>query len=207
MLLLEASWAEDDTNYISDSRSTSKIYASIETLLSLHKKPIQIITRPLLECRLEKDIIQFVNLEANRKGVNIIILSGHGEKEKRRKGSKTIHKRMISAIDGEINLSARISKLSSELDRTILILDSCNIGESLESFRKASGALGVIGFSKRVDWIDSVVFILCLLLKYQERGIFQLERKSSAGARKILEEMEKGPYSLLMEDLKVGYKF
>lgn len=166
VLILEANWAEEDDNYISDSRSTSKIYSSLETLLSLHNEPIQIIQRPLLKCRFNDDIEQFVNLEANKKGVNVVVLSAHGNKKTRTKGKKTIHSRKISAIDGEINLSKKIRNLSTKLDRTIFVLDSCEIGGSLVSFRKASGALGVIGFSEEVDWIDSAVFILALLLKY-----------------------------------------
>lgn len=207
LLILEANWTDEEANYISDSRSTARIYASVEALLSLHEKPIQIIQRPLLKCRYKEDIKQFVNLAANRNGVNIIILSAHGEKKTLKKDEKIIHRRQISAIDGKINLSAGIQKISKELGRTILILDSCDIGKSLESFRKASGALGVIGFSKQVDWIDSVVFILALLLKYQEEGVFLLERSSLAKPKRILMEMKEGPYDALIKSLEVKYSF
>lgn len=155
----------------------------------MDNKPIQIIQRPLLKCRYKEDITQFVNLPANRKGVNVIILSGHGKKKKLKKRGRILHSRKISAIDGNIPLSVEIKEISSELGRTILILDSCDIGKSLESFRKASGALGVIGFSTKVDWIDSVVFILALLFKYREKGVFSLERKSLIRPKGILGEM------------------
>lgn len=209
ILILEGNWAEEDDDYISNSCSATRIFTSVEALLSVHDIPIKIIQRPLLKCRYKEDIRQFVNLEANKKGINLIILSAHGEKGlKRKRGWRRIHSRKIKAIDGDINLStgSGIKQLSSELGRTIMILDSCEVGKSLKSFKEFSGALGVIGFSKDVDWIDSAVFILALLLKYQSEKVFS-KKVLLKKPKKILKEMEKGAYKLLMGKLGVEYEF
>jgi hypothetical protein len=203
LLILESNWAENEDDYIKDSTSTSKIYSSIETLLSLHSKPLQIIQRPLLACRFIKDIEQFTNLAENKKGINIIILSAHGSLDKRRKRIA----RNLRAIDGDINISTEIRKVSRLLNRTIIILDSCTVGTNIKSFLEASGALGVVGFSKSIDWIDSAVFILALLCKYHEEGVFFLQRKTSVKPKQILEDMEKGLYRLFFDELGIEYKF
>lgn len=106
LLILESTWANEE-EYIADSRSTSKIYQSLESLLSLHKEPVNIIQRPLLASRFVKDIEQFVSLPANRKGPNIIVISAHGSHKKVLKQNKQKHRRIISAIDGNINLSRK----------------------------------------------------------------------------------------------------
>ena len=77
ILILESSWADEREDYISDSRSTARIYLSFETLLSLHDVPVFAIHRPLLAGRYLKDITQFVSLEANASQMNIVILSAH----------------------------------------------------------------------------------------------------------------------------------
>lgn len=207
ILILESNWAEDEVNYIKDSRSTAKIYSSIETLLSLHEKPLQIIQRPLLACRFVKDIEQFVNLDENKKGINIIILSAHGSLHKKKKFNKRKYTRNLCAIDGDINISSEVKKLSQLLNRSIIILDSCSVGENIKSFLKASGALGVIGFSKSIDWIDSAVFIFALLCKYQDDKIFYLQRKSSIKPKQILDGMKSSHYSLFFEELGIESEF
>jgi hypothetical protein len=205
ILILEGSWAEEDEKYISDTRSTARIYRGIEALLSLQEEPINIIQRPLLSFRFVNDIKQFTKLRANSRGVNAIIISGHGRKKYvRKEGGKKI-RRKIEAIDGDINLSIEINKVKESLNRSIIILDACNIGGSLESFYNISGALCVIGFSKTVNWIDSSVFIFALLCKFQEDGVFKLERVSLSKPRKIIKEMKDGAYKSLMDYLGVEY--
>jgi len=206
LLILESTWANEE-EYIADSRSTSKIYQSLESLLSLHKEPVNIIQRPLLASRFVKDIEQFVSLPANRKGPNIIVISAHGSHKKVLKQNKQKHRRIISAIDGNINLSRKIRKVSNKLNRTIIILDACEIGEKVASFRKAAKALGVIGFSGNADWIDSSIFILALLMKFQEKGVFQMKRISVANPFKVLSSMKEGVYKKLMEKLDVDFSF
>lgn len=207
ILILESNWAENEVDYIKDSRSTTKIYSSIESLLSLHDKPLQIIQRPLLACRFVIDIKQFINLDENKKGINIIIISGHGSLDRKTKNGKKRLSRKLSAIDGDINISIEIRKLSELLSRTIIILDSCTVGTKISSFKKISGALGVIGFSESVDWIDSAVFIFSLLCKYQEQKVFFLQRKSHIKPKQILDKMKSSHYGPFFEELGIEYDF
>lgn len=207
LLILESNWAEDEDNYITESRSTSRIYSSIETLISLSNKPLQIIQRPLLACRFVKDIEQFTGLDENKKGVNIIILSAHGNLNKKRKKKKSIYCRQLYAFDGNINISIEIRKVAQLLNRTIIILDSCSVGTNIKSFLKASGALGVIGFSKDIDWVDSAVFILALLCKYQEEGVFGMKRVSPVKPEQILDQMKSSHYKPFFDELGVEYCF
>lgn len=207
ILILEGSWAEEDEEYISDTRSTGRIYRGIEALLSLQEIPINIIQRPLLSMRFIEDIKQFALLKANKKGVNIIIISGHGSKEKIEIKGKLKHRREITAFDEEVNLSKKIDKVYDNLGRSIIILDACDVGKDLKSFYITSGALGVIGFSKEVSWIDSSVLILALLCKYQKEGVFQMQRVSSARPKKIIDGMKNGPYTSVFKKLGVIYYF
>jgi hypothetical protein len=48
ILILESTWATKSDNYVSDSRSTARIYLSFESFLSLHDVPVFAIHRPLL---------------------------------------------------------------------------------------------------------------------------------------------------------------
>jgi hypothetical protein len=206
LLILESSWAEDG-QYISDSRSCSRIYRGVEALLSTQDLPILTVVRPLLACRFPTDIDEFVQLPCNQKGVNIVILAGHGRhKWVKIKGEK-VHRRLIQAIDQEINVSRAIRPIRANLKRTIFILDSCQIGQGVRGFRQAGGSLGVIGFAETVDWIDSAVFILALLLRFQDGGVFQMERMSPVRPRKVLKEMKAGPYRDLIKHFHVESSF
>ncbi len=204
ILILEGSWAEDDKDYMSDNRSVARIYAGIEALLSVHDEPAQFIFRPLLKSRFLSDLDQFLSLNSNRRGVNVVILSGHGDKDLTRDGK---HRRWLSAIDETINLSIEIREPAKSLTRSVIVLDSCLIGDSVESFRRASGALGVVGFSKRVNWNDSAVFILALLLKFQSAGVFHLKRKSAVTPKRVLGNMVSGKYKSLAKSLGVEFSF
>ena len=212
ILILEANWAKDDNHYIRDSRSTSEIYTSFESILSMRETPVFAITRPLLAFRFKDDLTQFANLPSNQRGPNVVILSAHGDNDIRFDDDfEVFDTRVLSGIDDEIDINTVVSELASEddppLKRTIFILDSCSIGESIESFLSASKALGVVGFSESADWIDSSVFILALLLKFQAEGVFQMRRISPIKPNGILSAMESGPYRSLMRRLGVEYKF
>lgn len=208
ILVLESTWAENDDDYIADSRSTTRIYSAVETLLSLRDVPVFVLQRPLLASRYLVDIEQFVGLEANRRGPNLIVLSGHGEHElvKKSNGDRA-HRRVIHAIDGEVNISVDLRQLGDKLKRTIFVLDACSTGQKIESFRVATGALGAIGFSKDVSWVDSASFLLAFLLKCQEDGVFQLERANWQRPKNILESMSEGTYKTLAKSLGLEYSF
>jgi hypothetical protein len=208
LLILESTWSKR----ITDTRETTRIYTSMETLFSLNKEPIRIIQRPLLSSLYKKYIKQFVSLAANQKGPNVIIISAHGSHELIEDGDSIKHRREIQALDGTINISADIRSLSTKLNRTILILDACDVGTNISSFRNASGALGVIGFNTEVDWVDSAVFILALLLRFQSEKVFHLQRISkgpdtTSKPEKVLSSMENGTYKTLMKSLGVQYNF
>ena len=212
ILILESRWGDD----IADTRSTTVIYRSLEALLSLHEKPVRIISLPLIKSY-QDDISGFVSLESNRRGPNVIIMSAHGRYRGLRKKQGTANIRLVEGFDSPLNISAGFKKHyrrnPERLKRSIFILDSCEIGKRIKAFLKISGAYGVIGFDREVDWIDSTVFIFALLSKYQERGVFQLERARINNGwqtplpEKILEEMEDGAYSTIMGELGVKYEF
>jgi hypothetical protein len=203
MLILESEWSVK----IEDGISTSRIYRSIDALSSFLNTPIQIIYKPLL-CHEYLDYIeQFVRLKDNRRGANIIIISAHGYMEYPKHKGKKKYRRVVEAWDGDINLSEEMRQLDPLLKRSIIILDSCEIGEKISSFRKAINALGVIGFSSTLDWVDSSVFIFALLCKYSENNVLSQGRVSAVMPRKVLENMEKNHYKSLFKSLKVEFDF
>jgi hypothetical protein len=166
------------------------------------------IQRPLLYCRYIEDIDHFVCLDANQRGPNVILLSAHGSHDYSvDKAGKPKHRRQLTAWDGEINISRDIRRVKGDLSRTIFVLDACEIGVEIQSFRAASGALGIIGFSEAVDWVDSSVFVLALLLKMQSKGVFHMERARPERPRGILQEMQTGGYGSLMDSLNVAFSF
>jgi hypothetical protein len=207
ILILESTWASDADDYIRDSRSTARIYLSFESLLSLHDKPVFAVHRPLLARRYVQDVRQFVGLPANRQGPNVIILSAHGSFQQIEKGARRVNRRRLNAIDGEVKLSKDIHSLNGVLARTLFILDACDVGTHLDTFRRAAGALGAIGFCRSVDWVDSAAFILALLLRLQSEGIFHLQRARVERLRGVIESMCAGAYKSLARELGVEKSF
>ena len=201
ILILESAWADDSNDYIRDARSTARIYLSFESLLSLHDVPVFAVHKPLLKRRYLSDIRQFVGLPANKKGLNILVLSAHGSFSRVQKGPRFVNRRRLDAIDGEIKLSKDIHSLKGALDRTVIILDACDVGTKVSAFRGAGDALGVIGFSKSVDWVDSAVFILALLLHMQSNGIFQRSQPSCQGVKRLVSSLRGGAYKSLAASL------
>jgi len=210
LLILEGSWGEKPNDYISDSLSTTRVYSALEALLWIHGTPIRIIQRPLLNGRFISDLHQFTSLRSNKTGINIVVLTAHGKKRSKQKlhSRRKTHKRTLRAIDGTLNLSAKIQKLSQKLSRTILIIDSCQVGADLGSLLQASGALGIIGFAADVDWIDSSTFVLAILLKFHEEGVFtSTKSRALTAARRVMSQMESGAFSSLWEELEAEYLF
>ena len=83
----------------------------------------------------------------------------------------------------------------------------------MKSFRQASGSLAAIGFTEGADWIDSSVFILALLLHFQEDEIFHLKGvpestvQTDSKPQETLEEMLNGPYESFKNHLGIEYSF
>ena len=166
VLILEAPWSDD----IEDTQATRDIYASAETLLRIGTNPVRIISRPLISTTYVQDIEKFVDLDCNKRGPNVIVLSAHGRTLNRRARGKRLRiKRQLEAFDGKINISKGIRPLQEKLTRSIIVLDSCSVGISPKEFRKRSGALAVIGFADAVDWIDSSMFVLAYAVQASSR--------------------------------------
>ena len=202
ILVLEAPWSDE----IEDTQATRDIYASAETLLRTGTKPVRMIHRPLIGTTYVHDIEQFVGLDCNRRGFNLIILSAHGEVTRDEKGRRRVTRRRLTAFDGDIDLNQGIKSLGNRLSRSIIVLDSCELGESLADFRRRSKALGVVGFGEEVDWVDSSLFVLALLFKLHEEGVFNRQRISSIAQRAIT-DMIKGPYNSIANSLDVQTTF
>lgn len=207
ILILEAPWSQN----IEDTQATRDIYASAETLLRIETKEtkvIRIIQRPLVSTIYLEDIEKFVDLECNLKGPNVLILSAHGSHTLLKENK---NRRELEAFDGNINISVDIRRLKAKLGRTIIVLDSCEIGENVGSFRRASGSLATIGFTKEVDWVDSSVFILALLLHFQQNDVFSLKRaRNSTGeieskTEKTIKNMLEGTYKSFKKPLGILY--
>lgn len=211
VLIFEAPWEDD----IDQTQATRDIYTSAETLLRVGSHPVRVIQRPLIRSLYLEDIRKFTALECNQRGPNFIVFSAHGAYKlfwSRRR--KTVsHSRSLRAFDGNIGLHSGIQEVSDSLNRTIIILDSCEVGKFIKSFHRVSGAAGVIGFSKSVDWVDSTMFILAVLLTFHCEGVMGLKRirrtteKSTARAQKVIKEMTSGPWKSLSDSLGVRYYF
>jgi len=198
VLILEGNWGEDETTYLTDSRSTSRLYAALEDLLSLGSRPVKFIQRPLLAGRFAKDIRNFVSLTKDQGRGTVIILSGHGSRRKTKTGKK---RRVLQALDGKLNLSLQIKEVGDILGKTILILDSCEIGEKLELFQRVAKALAVIGFRQDVGWVESAVFILAFLDKLDDYKYFSNEAEIQHAATAAINAMWSIPYLSLAKHL------
>ena len=210
VLIFEAPWSQ----HIAETRATKDIYTSAETLLQNSSVPVRIIQRPLVSSTYRKDIEDFAALECNQRGPNFIVFSAHGSfSQIRGKKGRRIYRRKLEAFDGELNLSIGIQAVSAHLHRTIVILDSCAVGTEITSFYRASGAAGVIGFDENVDWVDSTMFILAILLRFHSEDVMGLERirrttkKTVSRAQRVLEGMTQGSWKSLAKSLGVQYYF
>ena len=209
ILIFEAPWWPD----IDATQATKDIYMSAETLLRVGPKPVQVIHRPLISSTYKRDIKKFAALDCNKCGPNFVIFSAHGSLKLRQNKSKVKYLRKIKAFDDQIDLNAEIEDVSKFLTRTTVILDSCDIGKKIKPFYRASDAAGVIGFTKDVDWVDSTMFILAVLLKFHGEGVMNLERlrrttkKTVSRQQRILEDMTTGAWESLAKSLGVKSYF
>ena len=211
VLILEAPWSDD----IEDTQATRDIYASAETLLRIGTDPVRMIHRPLISSTYVKDIKKFVDLDCNQRGPNVIVLSAHGRAviRKSRPKRRRVLQRRLTAFDGEINLSVGIRPLQEKLARSIIVLDSCSVGVTLNNFRKISGALAVVGFADEVDWVDSSMFVLAILFKLHQEDVLKLKRaRPSTPARRsraetVITTMIAGPYASMAKSLGVRTAF
>ena len=209
ILVLEAPWDAG----IEQTQATKDIYTSAETLLRVGPDPVRIIQRPIVSSTYRDDIDKFCDLECNQRGPNFIIFSAHGSVSRTSKRGKRFFSRKLMAFDGEVNLSAQIKDVAASLSRTIVILDSCDIGLSIESFYELSRAAGVIGFAEGVDWVDSTIFILGILLKFHGAGVMNQKRirrttrNTKSRQQRVLEEMTLGPWKSMAESLGIQSYF
>lgn len=141
------------------------------------------------------------------------IFSAHGSFTALRRNKRKVYRRNLEAFDDGVNLSTGIRDVSDSLTRTIIILDSCDIGDKIKSFYRASGAAGVIGFTEEIDWVDSTMFILAVLLKFHGEGVMNQKRirktteKTKSSQQKVLEDMTKGAWKSLAKSLGVQSYF
>ena len=209
ILVFEAPWS----TRIDETQATKDIYMSAETLLRVGPEPVRVIHRPLISTRYKQDIRDFAVLECNQRGPNFIIFSAHGSFTALRRNKRKVYRRNLEAFDGGVNLSTGIRDVSDSLTRTIIILDSCDIGDKIKSFYRASGAAGVIGFTEEIDWVDSTMFILAVLLKFHGEGVMNQKRirktteKTKSSQQKVLEDMTKGAWKSLAKSLGVQSYF
>lgn len=205
ILIFETDWFEEAD--IEASRSIRHIYSSAETLLGLGDPPVRVVRRPLISDMYRDDVEAFVNLNCNSKGVNVVIFSTHGSYEMTQKGR---HRRTLETSDyRDVDIGAGIRELDEKLDRTILVLDACEVGKKMSSFRKAAGASAAVGFSKEVDWKDASVFVFAVLLNFRESGVFHARmRKTALGrAKDTVREMLNGTYKSFKDSLGVKCSF
>jgi len=76
-----------------------------------------------------------------------------------------------------------------------------DVGSGVAAFRKAAYALGVIGFSKSVDWVDSATFVLALLPYMQSHSIFQQSQSPSRHIARLVDRLRYGAYESLAGSL------
>ena len=121
--------------------------------------------------------------------------------------------RRLTAFDGEINLSRDIRSLHDQLARSIVVLDSCELGLTVGNFRAISGALAVVGFADEVDWVDSSMFVLAMLFKlHQEKVLSPKRARQSTRAKRsrtetVITTMINGPYASMAESLGLRTAF
>jgi len=208
LLILESHWSVRKKERITDGRSTGIIYkTALQSLMSTTKQPYSILTRPLLASTFADDIEQFVNLPSNRKGMNVIIISGHGdimfESYDEDFGEM---KKCVQAYDEKVSTTC-FEELYADLTRSIVIFDACDIGTEVNRLQFYSNALMVIGFAKAVAWCDSTLFVLSLLMEFHFRKVFQSKRINRYTPLFILNTMRAGRYKSLIKSLKVRWKF
>jgi hypothetical protein len=189
LLILETDWQE--------GKPAGRLYGSVAGLPA--EPPLICRRRPFLAATYLQELRDFLSLPANRKGVNVAVFSAHGQYQPG-------EPRMLKGMDGRVDLG-ELRGLRGQLDKSIFILDACQVGSDLHSFISATGALGVLGFQKQVNWLASSVLVLALLRRFHQEGVFHMRRHSPIRPRKILDSMLAREYNTLMGQLGVTYLF
>lgn len=200
VLVLEGSWAEEESTYLIDSRSSARFFIALEDVLLIEENPIKFINRPLLKNRFTQDIIDFTSLTNRKAGGTVIILSAHGSQIRTRKGKR---RRILEALNGKLNLSVTLSNLKCNLTKTIVVLDSCDLGDGLASLQKRTNALGMIGFRQSVDWVDSAIFIMAFLYKLASENFFSAKKDLKKITKRVIDSMSESPYNEFIKHLDV----
>ena len=205
VLIIEGPWSDR----VDDNTSTTSFYSAAEQILSDGVRPIHVAKRPLIPSLYLRDIESFLDLPCNESGPNVIIMSAHGYIVRRKSSDRKGFRRAMSAFDGRINITKELPQLKEKLNRSVVVLDACNIGIKPLSLLDRCGAIAVIGFGKKVVWTDSSMFVLALLLKLQEARVFELRqvRELTSVRRprieRVINGMVEGVYSSLSVSLNV----
>ncbi|MEY3221092.1 MAG: hypothetical protein RIT27_2449 [Pseudomonadota bacterium] len=190
ILVLESDWRSAPHLLPTQRYSTAKCYASIG---------LQIQSVPLIVTAFKKTLEHFLSQPINKKGINVIILSGHAGFE-----NQTLQ---MAAVDQLFEPLEIFESLQSKLLRSILILDACFLGLQLELFMRRFPLLGCIGFTKQVNWVSSSILVLILLRHFREMGVFEMRRKSAIRPRKILEQLQNNSTQHLVQQLGFNFLF
>ncbi|MEI6126382.1 MAG: hypothetical protein WCQ99_07495 [Pseudomonadota bacterium] len=207
LLILESAWSQCGRSRLTDRRSTTAIYKAGIDATNLNDRLV-VLTRPLIARNFATDIDNFLSLPANWKGINVIILSGHGYDKFLHEGEdgEIILTKSIEAYDGQISL-LDINEIRYSMSRTILIFDCCNVGEHVHKVFKSTGCFGVIGFAKEAIWLDSTLFLQNVLMRFLIYGIFDMKHMKKDKVISIFTDMRKCGYKQLMDSLAVKYRF
>lgn len=185
LLILESDWRSHTMAVPTEQRSSTKLYSTV----------MPAVSAPLLTDTWRNEIRQFCRQKDTQRGVNLIILSSHG--------NNLAHTPVLATANGTID---NFSDFGAQLKRCILVFDACYLGSQIESLQQHSGALGAIGFSANVNWTASSVFVLSLLRFYVRHGVFDLQRCSAARPRNVLSRLTK-EYASLALNLGVTSSF
>jgi hypothetical protein len=186
VLILESDWRPAPNSEPTEQRSSAKLYRSVVA---------EARCAPLRAATWRTEIDTFLAQKNTQRGVNLIILSSHG--------NNLAHKPVLATDDGVIG---DFSAFGKQLKRSILVFDACYLGAQIEALQQCSGALGAIGFAAKVNWTASSVFVLALLRFYLRHGVFDLQRCSTARPRKALAYLMQD-YAVLAQQLGAASNF
>jgi len=205
LLILESCWSEGHRYRLTDRRSTTAIYKAGLDAINIGDRLVT-LTRPLISANFVADMDSFLSLPANRKGINVIILSGHGQKfQFEDDDGELVLTKSIAAYDGQVTL-LDIEELMYSMSRTILILDCCTAGEHIHKLFRSTDCFGIIAFASEVIWLDSTLFLQNMLLRFLIYGVFSMKQRRKDKVEAILKNMQRDGYKALMDKMKLRWK-
>ena len=184
ILMLEGDWRQ--------THSVTRIYKALSQAPDCS---VQLASHPLKTEDCLQHMTAFLRSPEGRSGPNVIILSGHGVLQENGDCPLLAH-------DGPLHMQQLIT-LSPLLKRTLLILDTCHLGEQVTELHQQLGTLALIGFKQRVNWTASSIFMLGLLRRFQAAGVFEMRRASAARPMHVFERFCQGDYQKLAVQLGV----